>query len=210
MEIHLTDLSKRFNREWIFHELNYKFLSNKIYAIVGPNGSGKSTLIRIISGQMPFTSGKIAYSYGGIIISSESIYREISIAAPYMELIEELTLEEIWKFHFKFKNGPLINDTDEVIQILGLEKGRGKVIKNYSSGMKQRLKLGLALFSDTNLLLLDEPTSNLDENGIQMYLKLIENWKSNRTILIGSNQLQEYQMCDAKLDITSFQKGDSK
>ncbi|MFZ6665301.1 ABC transporter ATP-binding protein [Peijinzhouia sedimentorum] len=206
MEIHLTDLSKRFNREWIFHELNYKFLSNKIYAIVGPNGSGKSTLIRIISGQMPFTSGKINYSSGGIIISSENIYREISIAAPYMELIEELTLEEIWKFHFKFKNGPLINDTDEVIQILGLEKGRGKVIKNYSSGMKQRLKLGLAFFSDTELLLLDEPTSNLDENGMQMYLKLIENWKSNRTILIGSNQLQEYQMCDGKLDIIEFSK----
>ena len=127
-----------------------------------------------------------------------------------MELIEELTLEEIWKFHFKFKKGPLVNNTDEVIQTLGLEKGRGKVIKNYSSGMKQRLKLGLAFFSDTHLLLLDEPTSNLDESGIQMYLKLIEDWKSNRTILIGSNQPLEYQMCDGKLDITSFQKGDSK
>ncbi len=206
MEIHLTDLSKRFNREWIFHKLNYKFLSNKIYAIVGPNGSGKSTLIRNISGQMPFTSGEINYFSNGKNIPAESIYREISIAAPYMELIEELTLEEIWKFHFKFKKGPLVNDTDEVIQTLGLEKGRGKVIKNYSSGMKQRLKLGLAFFSDTELLLLDEPTSNLDENGMQMYLKLIENWKSNRTILIGSNQLQEYQMCDGKLDIIEFNK----
>lgn len=206
MQIHLTDLSKRFNREWIFHELNYTFLSNKIYGIVGPNGSGKSTLIRIISGQMPFTSGEVTYSSKGRELPVESIYRNISIAAPYMELIEELTLEEIWKFHFKFKKGPLVNDTDQVIQTLGLEKGRGKAIKNYSSGMKQRLKLGLAFFSDTELLLLDEPTSNLDESGMVMYLGLIENWKRNRTILIGSNQTQEYQMCDGKLDVVEFRK----
>lgn len=206
MQIHLSDLSKRFNREWIFHELNYTFLSNKIYAIVGPNGSGKSTLIRIISGQMPFTSGEVTYSSNGRELPVESIYRNISIAAPYMELIEELTLEEIWKFHFKFKKGPLVNDTDQVIQTLGLEKGRGKAIKNYSSGMKQRLKLGLAFFSDTELLLLDEPTSNLDESGMVMYLRLIENWKRNRTILIGSNQTQEYQMCDGKLDVMEFRK----
>jgi ABC-type multidrug transport system ATPase subunit len=206
MEIHLTELSKRFNREWIFHDLNFIFNSNKTYAIVGPNGSGKSTLIRIISGQMPFTSGIVNYKLEGKEIPVENIYKEISIAAPYMELIEELTLEEIWKFHFKFKKGPLVENTDEVIETLGLIKGKGKAIKNYSSGMKQRLKLGLAFFSDTELLLLDEPTSNLDESGIEMYLKLIENWKLARTILIGSNQAQEYQMCDGKLDIQAFRK----
>jgi len=206
MEIHLTELSKRFNREWIFHDLNFIFNSNKTYAIVGPNGSGKSTLIRIISGQMPFTSGIVNYKSEGKEIPVENIYKEISIAAPYMELIEELTLEEIWKFHFKFKKGPLVENTDEVIETLGLIKGKGKAIKNYSSGMKQRLKLGLAFFSDTELLLLDEPTSNLDESGIEMYLKLIENWKLARTILIGSNQAQEYQMCDGKLDIQAFRK----
>lgn len=206
MEIHLTELSKRFNREWIFHDLTFTFSANTIYAIVGPNGSGKSTLIRIVSGQMPFTSGKIVYSNNGIEIPVDTIYKEIAIAAPYIELIEELTLEEIWKFHFKFKKGPLIKNIVEVTQILGLERGKGKAIKNYSSGMKQRLKLGLVFFSDVNLLLLDEPTSNLDQNGMEMYLSLMENWKLDRTILIGSNQAQEYQMSDAKLDVLAFRK----
>ena len=202
MEIHLSELSKRFNREWIFQNLNFQFSNKKILEIVGPKGSGKSTLLRIISVQMPFTSGKVSYfGLNGEEVNAESVYQEISIAAPYMELIEEFTLEEIWKFHFKFKKGPLIKNTKDVVQILGLEKGQGKVIKNYSSGMKQRLKLGLAFFSDTQLLILDEPTSNLDESGVAMYLDLMENWKNNRTILIGSNQAVEYQMCDGILDI---------
>src|SRR5688572_29157080 len=203
MQIKLTGLGKRYNFEWIFRNLNYEFTAGNTYAILGHNGSGKSTLLNTISGfQLP-SEGDLTFSLQNHTIPAEEIFRHISYAAPYLELVEEFTLEESIEFHTRFK--PLRNiSASEFIDRLKLYKARHKYIKDFSSGMKQRLKLGLALYSDSSLLLLDEPTTNLDQEGIDWYREHLELNKQGRIVIIGSNIAHEYSFADERLHITDY------
>ncbi|MDP9047352.1 MAG: ATP-binding cassette domain-containing protein, partial [Bacteroidota bacterium] len=162
MHITLENIGRRFNRDWIFRGIDYTFTSGKIYAILGPNGSGKSTLLQVLNGSLSPSAGTISYLYDDKKIVIEEVYQYLSLAAPYLELIEEFTLTEMIDFHFKFKNYKAGIDKDKLVALLAMPESRNKMIKYFSSGMKQRLKLGLAFCSDTPMLMLDEPTSNLD------------------------------------------------
>lgn len=204
MNIRAESLGKRFNREWIFKKFDYEFTSDNCYAIIGPNGSGKSTLMQVLWGQTPPSNGKIIYSLAGAFIPEEGIYAHISIATPYMELIEEFTLLEMIQFHFQFKNAKKNLHAQELMEKMELTHASEKQIMNFSSGMKQRLKLGLAFFSDTPVLFLDEPTTNLDKKSIEWYQRnLIEATKSRLT-LIASNQDHEYPSESHKIDLANL------
>lgn len=173
-------------------------------AITGSNGSGKSTLIKCIAGQMPLSSGQIRYRIRGVEIPSSEIYRQLALSAPYLELPEEFTLIEFLRFHFRFKslkNGISIEDA---VQYMYLEKSTEKTIQHFSSGMKQRLKLGMCFFSACPLLLLDEPTSNLDERGVQWFQGLVADFGNDKSIIVGSNDPREYQFCTEKVAIENF------
>jgi len=198
MKIIAENLGKRFNFHWIFRNHNYTLESGKSYAIIGPNGSGKSTLIQTLIGAIPFSEGKLSYEKSAHQISADEIYKEIVLATPYLELIEEFTLQELLDFHFKFKKVKPGFTLSQLPELLWLEKSRHKEIRFFSSGMKQRLKLGLAFFSDAPILVLDEPTSNLDRTGIEWYKAQISNQQS-RLVLIGSNQEEEYDFCQEKM-----------
>jgi ABC-type multidrug transport system ATPase subunit len=204
MQISLSDTGKRFNREWIFRNLNYQFVSGKGYAITGPNGSGKSTLLQVIAGSVAASEGNIAYQLDGKVIEQEKVFRQVSIAAPYEEVVEEMTLTEFLDFHRKFK--PLLNGfrVPDIIAAVGLTVAAGKQIRYFSSGMKQRVKLAQAFFSDTPCLLLDEPCTNLDVEGIAMYQQLINDFAGNRLVIVSSNDPQEYGFCEAQISITSY------
>ncbi len=204
MELQANKLGKRFGYEWIFQNLDFKFSSGNAYAITGPNGSGKSTLIQVVSGSLNKSVGELNYIHQNKKIESDSIYEYVSLSAPYLELIEEFTLAEHLKFHFKFKQAINAITINEMIDIMFLNNDANKTIKQFSSGMKQRVKLGLAVFSDSPLLLLDEPTSNLDIEGCNWYLNLVEQYRSKRTILIASNDKREYEFCDEVIDIMNF------
>ena len=205
MEIILNQVSRRFNREWIFKEINYTFSSGNAYALLGINGSGKSTLLQIISGSLAPSAGIISYKdCEGNPIEVENIFEHISIAAPYLELIEDFTLQEIIEFHFSFKKRFLHQSDDEVIAILNMAANKNKAVKYFSSGMKQRVKLALAFLSDTPILILDEPTANLDEQGSNWYLEMIKKYSQNRLILIGSNQPQEYAFTENHLYLANY------
>ena len=205
MNITLQNLGRRFNQEWIFKGIDYTFSSTKSYAILGPNGSGKSTLIKVLTGQLTPSEGKIQYAYQSSSIDVEDIYEHISIAAPYIELIEEFTLNELLDFHFKFKNRLPNFENNQIINLLGMEKSANKGLKFFSSGMKQRVKLALACCSDTKILFLDEPTSNLDTSGENWYLDLVKLTSfSGRLLIIGSNQEKEYSFCNEKFAITTY------
>jgi len=128
------------------------------------------------------------------------------LAAPYLELIEEFTLTEVIDFHFKFKRYKPGIDKNEVISLLGMENNKNKLIRYFSSGMKQRLKLALAFCSDTPMLMLDEPTSNLDTQGVDWYLNLVEQFAQNRLTIVCSNQEHEYGFCKEQLNISDFKK----
>lgn len=205
MNITLHNLGRRFNQEWIFRHVDYTFSSNQKYAILGPNGSGKSTFIKALTGQLAPSEGTLEFSLDSNVIAIEDVYRHISIAAPYIELIEEFTLNELLDFHFKFKGYLNGFDKESIVSILSMEKSRNKEVKYFSSGMKQRVKLVLACCSDSNLLFLDEPTSNMDLEGEAWYLRLLDlTVKPNRTLIVGSNQEKEYQFCDAFLSILDY------
>jgi len=203
MNITLQNVGRRFNKEWIFRNLSTEFTSGNSYAILGPNGSGKSTLLSVLTGSLSPSEGKISFS-DTKEISVENIYKYISLAAPYLELVETFTLKESIDFHFKFKNFASGLDSKKLITILGLEKAANKEIKYFSSGMKQRTKLALACCTDTPILFLDEPTSNLDVQGINWYRELIENFGKDRLTIIGSNQIQEYDFCTKQIQISDY------
>jgi len=204
MNIQLTDIGRRFNRDWIFRGIDYTFNIGESYAILGPNGSGKSTLLQVLNGSLSPSAGNIIYTFNGNTVDAEDIFQHLSLAAPYLELIEEFTLAEMIDFHFKFKQYKAGMDNKAVLDLVGLHASRDKMIKYFSSGMKQRLKLALAFCADTPLLMLDEPTSNLDKQGVDWYLSLVEQFAINRLTIICSNQEHEYGFCGSRLDIVDY------
>jgi ABC-type multidrug transport system ATPase subunit len=204
MEINVTNLGKRYNREWIFRNFSYAFTSGKKYAITGPNGSGKSTLLQVLASAILHNEGNVQYSMLNVQCSTEDVYRQIAIAAPYLELIEEMTTKEMLEFHAQFKRLQL--PVAEIIRIVSLENAVHKQIRYFSSGMKQRLKLAQAFFSDAPILFLDEPTTNLDEDGIALYHQLINNYTKDKLVIISSNDKQEYDFCDETILINNFKK----
>lgn len=214
--IELKDIGKRFRYEWIFKNITHTFENGKSYAVLGPNGSGKSTLMKILSGHLTPSAGEITFYNNGKKRDSDTVYHLISYAAPYIDLIEELTLTEIIAFHSKFKplSKKLSGSTESakinsLIEILNFQKSRNKEIRFFSSGMKQRLKLALAICSETPILLLDEPTTNLDAQGVEWYQNLIKNFvlespTQDRLVIVASNIEHDYLFCGEKMDILRY------
>jgi ABC-type multidrug transport system ATPase subunit len=203
MKITLIDAGKRFNRDWIFRHLNYEFQTGHSYAITGPNGSGKSTLLQSIAGAMAISEGNIRY-YNGAPVPPEQAYRHLSLAAPYLQLVEEMTVTEFLDFHAAFK--PLLPgiSASAIIRKVGLEAAAHKQMRYYSSGMKQRVRLAQALFSDCTLVLLDEPCTNLDIEGVALYRELIAQYTPGRLVIVSSNDVQEYEFCEERIDIRNY------
>lgn len=205
MQIKLNNIGKRYNYEWIFRKVNYEFTSDNNYVILGGNGSGKSTLLQVITGNIMQSEGEVNYTISDSKIENETVFKHLSFAAPYLELFEEFTLAESIEFQAKFKPFYKALDTKKIIALTQLEKAKDKQLKQYSSGMKQRVRLALAILSDTPLLLLDEPTSNLDKKAIDWYQNLIHNYSQNRLIFVCSNQQEyEYPFCNKQLFIEEF------
>ncbi len=205
MKILLEQVGRRFNREWIFNHIDYTFESGKSYAILGINGSGKSTLLQVISGALTTSVGDISYTIEDKQIPVEQLFNYFSLAAPYLDLIEEFTLLETLDFHFNFKKRINNLNNNELVDLLDMQKSKNKQLKYFSSGMKQRVKLLLAFCSDTPLLLLDEPTANLDEQGINWYLDLVKYFAGNdRLVIVCSNQAHEYFFCDEHILVADY------
>lgn len=218
MKISLTNAGKRFNREWIFRAATIEFTSGSAYAITGPNGSGKSTLLQAVGGMLQLSEGTIAYEdrdqkseirgqkseIRNQKLNDADAYKQISFCAPYMEVIEEMTLLEFLKFHQQFK--PLLSSFSpkKIIEEVGLGAAANKQIRYYSSGMKQRVKLAQAIFSATAAVLLDEPCSNLDAKGIELYHSLITNYCKERLVIVCSNDEVEYSFCNEVLSMQTF------
>jgi ABC-2 type transport system ATP-binding protein len=222
MKISLINAGKRFNRDWIFRNIHQEFISGIAYAITGPNGSGKSTLLQVIGGAMMMSEGEAKYSIGSARpddpvqlatgneadreVHVDQAFKYISIAAPYLELIEEMTLLEFLQFHMQFKPFLPTTGISEIIDAIGLKPAANKQIRFYSSGMKQRVKLAQAIFSNVPCVLLDEPCTNLDAAGIALYHQLIRDYCNNRLVIVSSNDEQEYSFCKERISITDFKK----
>lgn len=204
MKIVANNLSKRYNREWIFRNFSYEFQPKQTYAITGPNGSGKSTLLQVLWAQLPPSGGEVNHWVNDKPLSVQDVFTSIAIATPYMDLIDEFTLREMVEFHFQFKKTRNGKSVEDVIELTGLKSSEHKAISNFSSGMKQRLKLSLAFHTEANGLFLDEPTTNLDKKSIQWYWDQLIELQRSTTILIASNDEGEYPSDAGKIDILSF------
>ena len=197
-------LGKRFVREWIFKDFDYTFSSGNIYAITGNNGSGKSTLLKVISASLPNTSGKIVFERDQKQIHANDIFRSISLAAPYLDLVEDFTLAEAISFHTQLKPLNSAYATSNLPKLMQLSGQEGKYIRDFSSGMKQRVKLGLALTSASPVLILDEPTSNLDKNGKHWFYSLLKEVRSNKLILLASNESEEISLTQNIITLADY------
>lgn len=205
MQIQLKDVGRKYRREWIFRGINTLFESGKRYAIVGPNGSGKSTLMRTLSGHLSPSKGRLFFGENETEKADfESIYTQVAYAAPYIDLIEEMTLREHIKFHAGFKPFFKAISDQSVLDILNLKGAADKEIRFFSSGMKQRVKLALSILSDTSIMLLDEPSTNLDTQGIDWYLDLVAQYSAERICIIASNDAVDIAACGEQLNILDF------
>ena len=204
MTIQLQNIGKRYRLEWIFRGLTGAFHAGERWAILGPNGSGKSTLLKVFSGHLTPSKGDIFFENQGVRVKEEAIYKKISYAAPYIELIEEFTLEEALRFHAKLKPFLPGFTPASIYDLLALPRSRQKEIRFFSSGMKQRLKLALAICSDTPVLLLDEPATNLDVQGVEWYKNLISEYAANRLVVIASNDPHDAAFCGKHLEILEY------
>lgn len=202
MKIQLEKLSKRYDREWIVKQFTYDFVAGNTYGISGRNGAGKSTLLRILAGHLSASRGRISFYHQDQPLAAEAVYPLLSYVGPYVELIEEFTLDELIRFHFNFKPlraGLALKDLPAKME---LSKARKRPLNQYSSGMKQRVMLGLALYADTPLLLLDEPTITLDKEGRQWFhQQLAEQTDDGRLIVIATNMAEDLAPCNQLIDM---------
>ena len=210
MQITLTKISRKFNYEWIFRDVNFVFEQGTSYAILGSNGSGKSTLLQIISGHLHPSEGTITYNHNNKEIAAEDFFRNVTYSGPYLELIEEFTLEEMLTFHCRFRKFRNSMDVNAVMDATGLTRNRNKPIKYFSSGMKQRVRLALALLSESEVALLDEPAANLDRKAIEWYRSLIASHNTDRIIIVCSNsQSEEHDFCTQSIVIDDYKKNNT-
>lgn len=204
MTISLSDAGKRYNREWIFRHMNFTFQSGNAYAITGANGSGKSTLLQILAAAVHHNEGQITYQLNGQPLAAEAVFSHTSLCAPYLEVIEEMSLAEFFDFHHSFKPFLPGLHTAAIIELLGLQAAAHKQIRFFSSGMKQRVKLAQCILSDSALVLLDEPCTNLDEEGIRLYHQLITTYTPGRLVVVSSNDEVEYSFCKEKIRLADY------
>lgn len=205
IEITLENAEKRFNRDVIFRGWSDTLTARECPVILGGNGSGKSTAMRVLLGYAPLSGGSIRYTLNGKKLPPDRAYRNMAFCSPYLELYEELTVREAAAFHFSLKPALPGTDPAELAERALLKEAAERPVKHLSSGMKQRLRLALALYSDTAAVLLDEPTSNMDAAGRDWYRTIVEEVRGDRLFIVASNHLEdEYFFCTRKINIEDF------
>jgi ABC-type multidrug transport system ATPase subunit len=201
MDLSIQKLSKTFNQRTVFHELSFSVPSGARFAITGSNGSGKSTLLKILSGGMLSTSGTVQYELNQVEMNPERIYKYVHVVAPYNTVVEELTLPELFTFHKDLQTLSMFDRYKDWIDRIEYKFDPEARIKTFSSGMKQRIKLGIAMLDNRPLILVDEPTTNLDIQGKEWFFRLAANLSTHQTLVIASNDSEEIACCQQRLDL---------
>lgn len=203
--IQVTNVGKKFGREWIFRKVDLDIKPTEKIVILGLNGSGKSTLLQAMTGYLTLNEGSVSYYSNQQKIEDEQQYKFISLASPYLELVEDFTLQEQIEHAHIYK--PFLNNLSiaQIVELSGLAAHKDKFIKLFSSGMRQRLKLTLAILADAPILFLDEPTTNLDATVIDWYKNMIATYASHKTIIVCSNSIKdEYAFCERIITMEDF------
>jgi len=202
MKITVNNLQKKFGRQHILQNIRFELLPGTKNVILGANGSGKSTLLKILSGALEVSDHPPIYEHAGHNIEPKQIGKYCGIAAPYVALNPMFTLIETLDFHEKMCGFHPGFDRSEWLIKAGLAEHKNKRLSTFSSGMQQRVRLILAAANERPLLLLDEPTSNLDKDGIEFYQDLVATFSQGKTVLVASNHIaHEYEFCTDKIKL---------
>ncbi len=197
-----SECGKKYRGKWVFRNLDFTFKGGRHHAVVGKNGSGKSTLIRILAGYAKPSEGSVHWHLNQSILNPETLYKHVYVVAPYLETIEEFTLFELIRFQQKFKPFKDSPSLSKIIEVAELGESKNKPLQFYSSGMKQRAMLTLALLSNSELVLLDEPCANLDKEARSWYANLLTQFGKDKTVVIASNHNEEeYQGVDGVISL---------
>lgn len=206
MRIRTVNLSKRFKVDWIIKNFSFEFESGKHYGISGPNGSGKTTLLHILAGLVPPSRGELLYKNAEGIIPEENWYKQLSFAAPYAEIYEYMNVRELFIHHTGFRKLYGAIDFETFVHTCYLEGHEEKLIKSYSSGMRQRLKLALGIITESEVLFLDEPQTNLDDKAKAWYFNLIDEYKRERCVVIASNEASDFRPGSIMISLNDYKK----
>jgi heme exporter protein A len=207
INLQCTDVSKNYNGKVIFKNVNINLADKSSLVITGRNGSGKSTLLKVISHLIRFDKGSIELNINGQKITKEKFYTQIGFLAPYISLYDELTGWENLAFFFDLKVEQKDNKEEKLKYLLekvGLYKRKNDLIRNYSSGMIQRLKLAFAVINNPPLLLMDEPRTNLDEEGISVVYNIAEEQKKRGILILATNEAEDTAICNSILNIEDY------
>lgn len=205
--LEVTQLTKYFGRRLIFSNLNFRFIDNGIYGISGPNGSGKSTLVKILAGIIGANKGKVRHSINGKEIIEENIHNHIGFVSPYLVLYEEFSAEENLLMFAKIRGVEYNKQrVDYLFEKFLLLKRKDDFVKTYSSGMKQRLKFIFALMHSPKLIILDEPTSNLDDEGKNSVYEIIREEAKENIVLIASNEKNDLELCSETIFLENYKQ----
>jgi heme exporter protein A len=203
--VEAKELNKTFGRRLIFNGINFRYEESGVFGISGPNGSGKSTLVKIIAGLISSTKGRIIHKNSEDEIIPEKLHNHIGFVSPYLVLYEEFTAWENLEIFSKIRDTNLNKDyAKDLLNRFLIYNRRDDLVKTYSSGMKQRMKFIFALIHNPELLIFDEPTSNLDEEGKNSVYEIIEDKSRDCIILIASNDKADLDLCPEILDLKSF------
>ncbi len=203
--VQAESLSKTFGRRLIFSGLSFGFDKSGVYGISGPNGSGKSTLVKIIAGIISPSKGKVKHKAEGKEIPPEKLHNYIGFVSPYLILYEEFTALENLELFADIRDVPFNKErVDYLLKVFLLYDRKDDLVKTYSSGMKQRMKFIFALMHSPRLLILDEPTSNLDDEGKESVYKIVREAGQDSIVLIASNEKTDLELCSERIVIQDY------
>lgn len=192
ISLDVNNLTKYFGDRRVFKGLNFEVEDNSCLVVIGKNGSGKTTLLKILAGLCSPNEGEIKYNLGGKTIKKNQTKKFLSLVAPDLNLYDELTALENLKFLSKIQS--LNFGEDDLLKKIydaGLKDRENDLVSSFSSGMKQKLKYVFALLNQPKFLLLDEPSSNLDEDGIAYLERTISEQKQKGILVLATNNKEE-------------------
>ncbi|HSP88769.1 MAG TPA: ABC transporter ATP-binding protein [Ignavibacteriaceae bacterium] len=199
------NVNKTFGRRLIFKDISFKINSSTIFGISGPNGSGKSTLVKIIANIISTSSGKLIHNQNGNEIKPEKLHNHIGLVSPYLVLYDEFTAYENLNYFSEIRGVSFNKErVDSLLTKFLLFNRKDDFVKTYSSGMKQRLKFIFALMHSPQLIILDEPTSNLDDEGKEVVYDLIKEEGSKNIVIVASNEKTDLSLCTDLIDLKNY------
>ncbi|MDI6802715.1 MAG: ABC transporter ATP-binding protein [Bacteroidota bacterium] len=205
IKLEIQNIKKIFNGRKVFSDINFKLENKSALAITGRNGSGKSTLVKILAGVLSPTNGQVDFYLNGKSIDVQNRFQYFGFVAPYLQMYDEFTAMENLELFARIRSIEVDKDyIDLLLKRVNLYERKDSYVREYSSGMKQRLKYAFALLHKPPLLILDEPRSNLDAEGIAVVYQIIQEQKQSGCVIVATNDSEDIQFCNQEIDLNQF------